>query len=183
MKRASFAKRVGNCSTFAIEFELSDTIPDKWNEWLGSLWLWAGGQLVGNPAEIEMVAIAFASLLETARETGTRPSTLVPVQSSEEILETVMWARYGEADRKMSSLVGSEKRLYPFEVLPRRTGPFFDGWEAVLVERSDSEQFIFRKEDKEASEVNWPLGTFRGVVTQADAEYHALIQRLLKAPN
>jgi hypothetical protein len=183
MNNSRLTQRVGNYSTFAVEFELSQTFPAKWNEWLGSIWLWAGGRQVGNLIETEMVSIALDSLAETADETGTRPSSLIPMQSPKEILEAVMWARYGEADDQMSILVGDEKRLYPFEVLPRSTGPFFDNWEAALVEHNNSERFIFRERKNEVCEVSWPIGTFRDVVSRTRLEFQSLTCCLLKVPN
>lgn len=183
MSDADFTKRIGNDSTFAVEFELSQSFPSKWNEWRGRIWLWVGGQLVGNPAETEIVSIALDSLMETARETGSRPSSRIPVQSPKELLEVVMWARYGEGGTICPRLIGSEERLYPFEVLPRRTGPSFDNWEAVLVEQGDTERFIFRKGERNIREVSWPLGTFRDVVSRANLEFQSFTSCLLKEPN
>jgi|HubBroStandDraft_2_1064218.scaffolds.fasta_scaffold09090_5 hypothetical protein len=183
MNRVGFAKEIGNRSSFAVEFQLSDNIPKEWHNWWGNLWLWAGGQLVGNPAETEMVAIGFASLMDTARETEARPRAQIPAQSPKEILDVVMWARYGEDDTRMASLVGDEKRLYPYEVLPGRAGPFFDNWEAVLVEDEGVERFIFREATKQVSEVSWPIGTFRDVVTRAESEFRSLARILLKPPS
>jgi hypothetical protein len=40
--------------------------------------------------------------------------------------------------------------LARYEVLPRLTGPFFDGWDAVLIEAGEEERFIFRQEGAEA---------------------------------
>jgi hypothetical protein len=174
MNNVQFRKSVGDHSTFAVEFDLRQNFSGKWNDWWGCFWLWVDGRVVGNPAEIEMIIIALGSLMSTAEETGMRPSSLVPADSPKEMLEAVMWARYGEDDIRMSSLIPNVEQLYPFEVLPGSTGPFFDNWEAVLVEQGDTEHFIFRERDKEVVEVIWPLGTFRDVVSRASLEFESL---------
>jgi hypothetical protein len=183
MCHPKLVKRVGNHATFAVEFELTHTAPSKWNEWYGSIWLWAGARQLGNPFETEMVAIALDSLTDTARETGTRHNSIIPVESAEQILEIVMSACYGNTDGRISSLVRDEERLHPFEILPRRTGPSFDGWEAVLVEYDDTERFIFREEKGEVRELSWPLGTYREVVLRANHEFQSFTQALLKRPS
>ena len=60
-------------------------------------------------------------------------------------------------------------------VLPRRTGPFFNHWQAVLVEHDNA--FIFREEQREVCEGAWPLGTFRDGVSRTKLEFFQYIPR------
>ena len=174
-RKVVFSSRIGDRWTFAIEFEGVGDAPRLWNEWWGSLWLWANGQVVGRPGEIEMVMTGFDSLAESAQQTGAGFSgALQPSIHASEVLELVMWASHGDDDRAPGGFVGDPSDLARCEVLPRLTGPFFDGWEAVLIEAGQEERFIFRQEGAEAGEVLWPAGTFRCVVQQAINEFKRL---------
>jgi hypothetical protein len=167
-QKVAFSSRIGDRWTFAIEFEGIGDPPKAWNEWWGSLWLWVDGHVVGRPSEIEMVMTGFDSLVGSAQQTRTGLST--PLQLSvaaEEALDLVMWARYGSDDRAPGSFVGDPSALKRYEVLPRLTGPFFDGWEAVLIEAAQQERFILRQEGADVREALWPAGTFRSVVQLA----------------
>ena len=174
-RRAMFSSRIGDRWTFAIEFEGIGDPPKSWNEWWGNLWLWVDGQVVGCPSEIEMVMTGFDSLVESAQHIPTGPSgPLQPSVPAVEALDLVMWARYGDDDRAPGEFVGAPLDLARYEVLPRLTGPFFDGWDAVLIEAGEKERFVFRQEGAEAKEAIWPVGTFRSVVHRAVDEFKRL---------
>jgi hypothetical protein len=179
MIQPEFNRRIGNRWKFALEFEIHGSPPSVWNEWWGSLWLWAEGHVVGKPSESEMISIGLESLQEAAGEAGTRVSDLLSAQSPKEALEMVLWARYGDSDPAMAKTVGNEKSLFPFEILPRRTGPFFDGWEAILLEEGAKERFIYRQQGADVVEVVWPLGTFRDVISEAGSEFEKLARSML----
>src|SRR6202162_3092297 len=164
MIKPGFGNRIGNRWMFALEFEVHGDLPKCWNEWWGSLWLWVEGHVVGAPFESETVLTGLDSLQEVALETGNRARRLLSGSSSKEALETVMCARYGSGAPSRRNLVADDKSLLPFEVLPRRTGPFFDGWEAILLEDEKEERFVYRQEGSATvTEVIWPLGTFHEV--------------------
>jgi len=170
-----FSSRVGDRWTFAIEFEGIGDPPKIWNEWWGTLWLWVNGAIVGRPSEFEMVMTGFDSLLESAQRIPTGLSgPLQPSVGAAEALDLVMWSRYGDDDQAPEGFVGDSAELERYEVLPRLTGPFFDGWEAVLIEAGPEERFIFRHEGVETREVRWSVGTFRSVVQQAVSEFKRL---------
>ncbi len=167
-ENVAFSSRIGDRWTFAIEFEGIGDPPILWNEWWGSLWLWVDGQVVGRPSEFEMVMTGFDSLVESALQTRTGLSgPLQPSVDAGKALELVMWATYGSDDRPPGDFVGDPSALTRYEVLPRLTGPFFDGWEAVLIEADQEERFIFRQEGADVREALWPSGTFRSVVQRA----------------
>jgi hypothetical protein len=86
----------------------------------------------------------------------------------------VIWAPHEDSDRSPGGLEGTPSALAEFEILPRLTGSFFDGWEAVLIEVGHEERFIFRQEGADAREVFWPAGTFRSVVLRAVEEFKRL---------
>ena len=174
-RKVVFSSRIGDRWTFAIEFEGIGDPPKSWKEWWGCLWLWADGQVIGCPSEIEMMMTGFDSLVESAQQTPTGlSSSLQPSVPAVEALDLVMWARYGNDDRAPGGFAGDPSDLARHEVLPRLTGPFFDGWEAVLVEAGQEERFIFRQEGAEAREVLWPAVTFRSAVQQAIDEFKRL---------
>jgi hypothetical protein len=181
-QKVGFSSRIGDRWAFAIEFEGIGDPPKLWNEWWGSLWLWVDGQVIGCPSEIEMVMTGFDSLVESAQQAPTGLSgPLQPSVNALEALDLVMWARYGSDDRAPGGFVGDPSDLARYEVLPRLTGPFFDGWEAVLVGTGQEERFIFRQEGAEAREVLWPEGTFRSTVQQAIDEFKRL-SAVLQSP-
>src|ERR1700694_3127061 len=122
------------------------------NEWWGNLWLWVESRCIGDIQEKETVSVGLGSLVTAAHRTGLRASRLLSSMPAKEALELVMWAVYGEDDSKLEELVGSRTTLYPFEVLPA-SDPFFDDWQAILVEEEDTERFIYRKMNQGVSEV------------------------------
>jgi len=178
-----FAKRVGNRWMFALEFEINGDIPRTWSELRGSLWLWAGGRLIGNLYEIETVKIGLDSLVEAAGENRAAASRILAACTRSEALKSVMWARYGE-DRDPPVRLGAvdQSTLFSLEILPRRTGPFFDGWEAILFDDGAEEHFIFREGEAETMESVWPMGTFGAVIAEARTEFERLAQSIEVIP-
>jgi hypothetical protein len=176
-----FGKRIGNRWLFALEFEIHGAPPANWKEWWGSLWLWVEGHLVGRPYESEMVQTALDSLQEAASEDRTRVSAVLSTYSAKEALDDVVWARYGEGGPPNGTLpLANEGDLFSLEILPRRTGPFFDGWEAILLEKGATEHFVYRQEGAIVTEAVWPQGTFSDVVGEARVEYEKLARSVLK---
>ena len=126
--------------------EIVGDVPRPWTESWGSLWLWAGGHLVGTPYETEMVKTGFDSLQDVASANRARASHILSQCSPTEALEAVRWARYGEGDSsRLKTLVVDAGCLFPLELLPSSTGPFFDGWEAILLEEGKTERLIYRQ--------------------------------------
>lgn len=176
-----FGKRVGNRWTFAVEFEIHGDRPAAWNEWWGSLWLWVEGRLVGRPDETEMVLTGLDSLQESASEERIPASSILSTYDSKEALDAVMWARYGgDGPSPLKFPTKNEEGLFSLEVLPRRTGPFFDGWEAILLEQAGTQRFVYRQEGGDVVEAVWPHGTFSHVVGDARAEFESLAQSISK---
>jgi hypothetical protein len=174
IQQVAFSSRVGDRWSFAVEFEGIGNPPKAWNEWWGSLWLWVNGQVVGRPFEIEMVMTGFDSLVESAQESETRTNSLLSSLPADQALDLVMWARYGDDSSPPEYLVGNPLLLPRHEVLPRWTGPFFDGWEAVLIQEGLQERFIFRQKGSQVSEAHWPVGTFKSLVLEARDKFEKL---------
>jgi hypothetical protein len=65
-------------------------------------------------------------------------------------------ARYGgDHDPPVTACATSDETLFPLEILPRRTGPFFDGWEAILLDVGSEERFIYRDAEADVMEAVW----------------------------
>jgi hypothetical protein len=172
-------QRVGDRWKLAVEFEIRDDQPRDWSEARGSLWLWVGGCLVGNPNATEMIMIALDSLRGTARDSRDMASSLLFGYSSKESLDAVMWARYGMEDQPPTRMPKAEdEKLVAVEVLPRRTGPSFDGWEAILLKDGELERFIYRREHEETAAAAWPRGTFGSVLGEARAAFERLAKSI-----
>jgi hypothetical protein len=178
-QQVAFYSRVGNRWSFAVEFEGTGDPPKAWNEWWGSVWLWADGHVVGWPFEIEMVMTGFDSLVESAQET--RTGGLLSSLPVNEALDLVMWARYGDGSPP-SPFAGNPSVLAQHEVLPRLTGPFFDGWEAILLSEGLQERFIYRQGGGQVSEAKWPIGTYKDIILRARDEFKKLATASLTPP-
>lgn len=175
------SERIGDRWKVAVEFEIRSDKPRKWNEVVGSLWLWLNGNVVGRTSEREMVLIGLESLQEAALEDRSLGSQLLAGRNAKEALETVMWARYGDDDQRPAGVsAASEDILTALEVLPRRAGPFFDGWEAILVNRNETERFIYRKEREEVAEVALPVGSFGTVVSEAKNRFERIARAMFE---
>jgi hypothetical protein len=184
-RQVVFSSRVGNRWSLAVEFEACGDLPRTWNEWWGSLWLWADGQAVGRPFEIEMVMSGFDPLIESLcqmeQNTENGTSAFLASLPDQQALDLVMWAQYGEGDPP-KGFDGDQVLLKVHEVLPRGS-PFFDDWQAILVPEGLQERFIFRLEKGEVSQARWPRGTFRRVVLQAQEEFKKLARAHMVPPS
>jgi hypothetical protein len=169
----SLTRSVGDGRVLAVEFVLSPELPRIWNEWWGRLSLSVAGRKIENSGEIEMVWTGLASLRESARDVAASSVSKISRCRPQEALSLVMQARYGED----SSIDDGE--LAHFEVLPSRTGPFFDGWEAVLIPNDEAERFIYRHGNESVSDALWPKGTFLGVMEEACREFELISKGLL----
>jgi hypothetical protein len=168
MKReVVFSSRFGDRWTLAIEFEGIGERPRKWNEWWGSLWLWVNGRVVGSPSEIEVVMTGFDSLMESASQNINKLELWQSSAPAEQALEFAMWANYGTEDEAPADFCGNPEFLKTLEVLPGLTGPFFDGYKAVLLRAGQNERFIYQPDGEAIVEASWPAGTFRSVVLGA----------------
>ena len=165
-------RSVGSRESLCIEFEVNSDLDAPVNTWWGRIALWVAGNLVGDNSEVEMVSLGVGILLSAALQTGSRRNDVLSSLSPGEALDLVMWAVYGEENPRFRELVGSTD-LSMFEVLPRG-GPFFDDWQAILLEEHEQERFICRKEGASPFEVTWPIGTFKHVVFQAVSELKRL---------
>jgi len=175
------AERVGDRSVFAIEFEVSDYQPRTWNECWGRLWLWVGSNAVGNLDEIEMIQTGLDSLKETALDERRQASEALQGLRGEDALDAVMKARYDEEEwRAAHPLPVLDECLASVEVLPRLTGPFFDGWEAILLDCGESERLLYRREGAETLEAVWPTGTFAGIVSDSNAAFESYAREIIK---
>lgn len=159
---------IGSQESFGIEFDVKCDPAVPSNTWWGRLWLWADGVLVGNMNDIEMVSCGLGVLLNALHKTASRKSDLLSSLPAREALELVMCSVYGNNDAYVRRLAGSMD-LRSFEVLPGG-GPFFDEWQAILLEESETERFIFRKEGEPTFKCSWRMGTFRNIVLQAETE-------------
>ncbi len=183
-RQVLFSSRVGNRWSFAVDFEAFNELPRMWNEWWGSVWLWADGRVVGRPFEIEMVMSGFDPLLEslhhTEQNTENPTSAILASLPADQALDWVMWAQCGEDDPP-KGFHGDEALLAVHEVLPRGS-PFFDDWQAILLPDGLQERFIFRRKEGEVSEAKWPVGTFRSVIVQAQDEFKKLARAHMSPP-
>lgn len=161
-------KLIGSQESFGIEFDVKCDLAVPASTWWGGFWLWADGNLVGNKNDIEIVSCGLGVLLNAAHKTVSRKSDLLSLLPANEALDLVMSSVYGDDDASFRRLAGSAD-LRSFEVLPGG-GPFFDEWQAILLEESELERFIYRKEGEQTFECSWQPGTFRNVVLQAEIE-------------
>jgi hypothetical protein len=131
------------------------------------VWLWVGGRCVGETHEVEIVEFGLNALQEAVDDPDPRTGSILASMSAEEALNLVMWARYGDDDPALEAVAGSRQALEPYEILPRRTGVFFDHWQAVLLEQGETETMIFRRTGQPVSVVKWSKGTFASTVCEA----------------
>ncbi len=126
-----------------------------------------------------MVQIGLDSLNETAQENRESASLLLSAYRPNEALQAVMSARYGAQDPINVRASGLDDQvLVSLEVLPRRTGVFFEGWEAILLDEGSTERFLYRRDDTNAIEVLWPTGTFREIIGKARREFETLARSM-----
>ena len=170
-------RRIGNRWALAVEFDGVPDRPRAWNDWWGSLWLWVGGQLVGNPPVTEMLVVGLDALCEAAADDRTQASAMTIHVTAKHALDAVMQARYG--NDSPNGLGVADDDLFALEILPRRTGPFFEGWEAILLDQGASERFIYRTDGGQIREAVWPKGTFSTVTRRARNEFEEQARALI----
>jgi hypothetical protein len=163
-------RKVGKRESLSIEFSVRPDLNTPINEWWGSLCLWVDGNCVGNPNEIEMVSIGLDALVTAGQQTGSRVNPSLSSRTVTEALDCVMQAIYGEEEVEWLP----DKEATRFEVLSTSAGPFFDNWEAILLEEGRMERFIYRRENQPVCEARWEIGTFRELAFRADAELKSL---------
>jgi hypothetical protein len=127
-----------------------------------------------------MVMTGFDSLDSSARDGRTEASSRLAGFSSRDALDLVMWAHYESSDRPaVPEISGGDENLCCLEVLPSTAGPFFDGWEAILLVRDERESLIYRHEGGALHEGTWQVGTFERIVGQAKTEFERLAKTAL----
>ncbi len=177
-------RRTGDRRIFAVEFEIELDQVRSPNEWYGCLWLWVDGRCVGESQEVEMVSIALEHLVAAAQETGSRSNRKLSSLPADEALNLVIWAAYGDDSLKLEQqLAESRQSLAKFDILPTSAGPFFDSWEATLIELGDEERFIYRRDGEAVREAKWRLGTFKDVVLQAQADFTKIVNMSQRPPD
>ncbi len=144
----------GDCWRFGIECEVQDCEFDPWGsrEPFGSLWLWIGGQLIGNPDTEEQLIHALGPLESAIQRKGQRNASKVPGTSYLDKPDFIAWVRFGEDDDFDRERWGAGETIEqlrhfevaPFEIFPRGFSPFHDGWEAMLFEDADGETIVWR---------------------------------------
>lgn len=164
------SRRVGCRRRFAIEFEVEPDRTQPANEWRGSLWLWVDGRCVGEAHEIEMVSIGLDALIHAAKRTRSEASSLFASLPAERALNEVMQAIYGEADEP-DNIPLSPEDLDSLDILPTSAGPFFDHWEAILIEDGLEERFIYRRNGSQVLEARWKINTFRDTALEAEIQF------------
>lgn len=175
------SETIGNRSTFALEFQLGEEIPRLWNEWWGFLWLWVEGRRVGNPDAMEMIATGLDSLREPLVVDRVSASAALAGLGAAQALSLVMQARYGDVDGDQAQDQKIDEDLLSLvEVLPLRSGPFFDGWEAILLDEGPFERIIYRFEEGQIEQALWPRGTFGVVIGSATRRFKSITEALLK---
>ena len=163
------SQRVGSRHLFAVEFEVKPDRALSPNEWLGSIWLWVEGRCVGEAHEIEMVSIGLDALVHAAKATRSTISSLFDSLPAEQALDRAMLVIYGEDDEQDKGPVSPD--LANLDILPTSAGPFFDNWEAILVEAGAEERFIYRRLGNQVFEARWKINTFRDTVLEAERKF------------
>ena len=167
----SLERRIGSREVLSIEFSIEPQLDKPVNEWWGHIRFWAGGRCIGNPDEIEMVSIGLGALEAVGKQTGSRASPLLMRLPPDAAIDRVMQAIYGEEEAETERV--SFDDMTKFEVFPGAS-PFFDNWEAILLEEGDHEKFLYRHVRQPAQEMTWEIGTFRNITARANFELTVL---------
>lgn len=142
--------------------ELVLTMP--WYKWLGSMWLWVDGNLVGDPVQIEEIGVGLEHLSKFSDGTGSRSSRLIPSLSGRAALDLVLRSVYGEDAETITMKHGDLSR---HELMPGGC-PFFDNWQAIMYETEACEVLIWRKDgDDDVRIAQWPIGELKRTVVEA----------------
>lgn len=164
---------------FGIECEVQDCDVDPWGtlEPFGSFWLWAEGRTIGNTDVSEQLTLAFSRLRSSASYAGQRPDNRFLGMSNTDKLNFVRWVGYGEDHEFCAERWGGRcldgaraEDVKSYWVIPPGDSPFFDDWEAILLERETAETLVWRyqrRERRECVEVAVPSGMFAEVCQKA----------------
>jgi hypothetical protein len=164
---------------FGVECEVQDCDVDPWGtlQPFGSFWLWVEGRAIGNTDVSEQLVLAFSTLRASVRGAGRRSDDRFPDMTNLDKLNRVRWVRWGDDDEFRPELWGGKspdearaEDVQPYWVVPPGDSPFFDDWEAILLERETSETLVWRHQrggSSSSQEVELPLGFFSEVCTRA----------------
>ena len=164
---------------FGIECELHDRELDPWGsrEPYGSLWLWIGGHVIGNPDRAEQLHQAFSPFKSVTDCIGRKAASTVPGTSYLDKFDFITWVRFGEDEEFATETWGAGEieqlrgfAVAPFVIFPGGFSPFQDGWDAVLLEDEQCETLVWRcwcGETAETHEVSFPLGELTRVTALA----------------
>jgi len=164
---------------FGDECEVQDCDVDPWGtlQPFGSFWLWVEGRAIGNTEASEQLVLGFSTLQDSVRYSGRRADNRFPGMTNLDKLDLVRWVGWGDDDEFRPELWGGKsldqaraEKVDPYWVISPSESPFFDGWEAILLEREMTETLVWRHQGEGFSlsqEVELPLGLFSEVCTQA----------------
>lgn len=162
-----------------VECEVQDCDVDPWGtlEPFGSFWLWVEGRAIGNTDVSEQLVAGFSRLRASARYSGQRADDRFPGMTNLDKLDAVRWVGWGDDDEFRPELWGGlsldqarTEDVRPYWVFPPGESPFFDEWEAILLEREMIETLVWRHQRgglSSSHEVELPLGLFSYVCTRA----------------
>jgi|SRR5579859_182738 len=183
---------------FGVECEVQDCDVDPWGtlEPFGSFWLWVGGRTVGNTDVSEQLTIAFSQLRSSAGYAGQRTDDRFPRMSNADKLDFVRWVGWGEDHEFRAERWGSRcldkaraEDVESYWVVPPGRSPFFDNWEAILLEGETTETLVWRHQQKgfaECEEAAVHSGKFAEVCLKACDWFDGLrVERMgstLRAP-
>jgi len=169
----------GDRWSFGVECEVQDCDVDPWGtlQPFGSFWLWVEGRAIGNTDVSEQLVSGFSTLRASVRYSGRRADSRFPGITNIDKLNLVRWVGWGDDDEFRPELWGGRsldqartEDVKPYWVVPRGDGPFFDDWEAILLEREMTETLVWRHQRggfSSSQEVELPLGLFSEVGTRA----------------
>jgi len=164
---------------FGVECEVQDCDVDPWGtlEPFGSFWLWVEGRAIGNTDVSEQLVLGFSALRASVRYSGQRADNRFPGMTNLDKLNLVRWVGWGDDDDFRPELWGGRSRdqarnedVKSYWVAPPGDSPFFDDWEAILLEREMAETLVWRHERGgflSSQEAELPLGFFSEVCTWA----------------
>ena len=169
----------GDRWNFGLECEIQDLDVDPWGtlEPFGSCWLWIRGRIMGNTDVSEQLTIAFSQLRSSLGKAGKRNDDRFPGMSNLDRLDFIRWVGWGDdhefcaerwGGRHLDEARGEDVGSY--WVVPPGHSPFFDDWEAILLEGETTETFAWRDQRKgtaECEEAAVPSGTFAEVCLKA----------------
>lgn len=169
----------GDRWSFGVECEVQECDVDPWGtlQPFGSFWLWVEGRAVGNTDVSEQLVSGFSKLRASVRYSGQRPNSRFPGMTNIDKLDLVRWVGWGDDDEFRPELWGGRscdqartEDVKPYWVIPPGDSPFFDDWEAILLEGEMTETLVWRYERGGLSlsqEIELPLGFFSEVSTRA----------------